>query len=73
MGAAIGSLGIAWVLIPPFGEAGAALALLAADSWMAAFALRTALRQVEDSHKKFLGALFVIPRLREQLQPATEA
>jgi hypothetical protein len=40
---------------------------------MAAFALRTALRQVEDSHKKFLGALFVIPRLREQLQPATEA
>jgi O-antigen/teichoic acid export membrane protein len=73
VGAAIASLGIAWVLIPPLGEAGAALALLAADSWMAAIALRTALRQVEDSHKKFLGALFVIPRLREPLQPATEA
>jgi len=72
VGAAICSLGLARILIPPFGEAGAAFALLAADGWMTGVALRTALGQVEDSHKNFLAALLVVPRLRQPLQGAPE-
>jgi len=72
-GAAMVSLGLAWALIPPFGIVGAALALLATDAWMTSLVLRTTLRQVQDSLKKFIAALFVIPVFRQAVPVAPDA
>src|SRR5580704_780756 len=68
--AALLSLGLAWMLVPQLGTVGAALALLAIDAWMTGFVLRTTLRQVQDTSKKFAVALFAIPRFRHALRPA---
>ena len=67
------SLGLAWLLIPPLGIAGAAIALLVTDVWMTGLVLRTALRHVQDNLKKFVIALFALPHFRHTLQPAPEA
>jgi O-antigen/teichoic acid export membrane protein len=72
-GATAVSLGLAWLLVRPFGITGAALALLITDAWMTGLVLRTALRHVQDSLKKFLFALFVISHFRRILQPVPEA
>lgn len=69
-GAAIASLGLAWVLISHLGTAGAGLALLATDACMTGLVLHTTLRQVHDSLKKFVSALFVIPFVRK-ISPVT--
>jgi O-antigen/teichoic acid export membrane protein len=71
-GAALGSLVLAWALIPHFGILGAALALLATDVWMTTLVLRTTLRQVQDSLKTFIAALFAIPVLRQALPVAPD-
>ena len=67
------SLAMAWLLIRPLGIAGAALALLAIDGCMTGLVLRTALRHVQDTLKKFVVALFALPHFRQILQPAPEA
>jgi O-antigen/teichoic acid export membrane protein len=72
-GAAMASLGLAWVLIPHFGAAGAVGALLATDAWMTGLVLRTALRHVHDSVSTFTVALFSVPSFRQFLKPAPEA
>jgi O-antigen/teichoic acid export membrane protein len=72
-GAALVSLALAWALMPHFGITGAALALLATDALMTGLVLRTTLRHVQDSLKKFVGALFVLPPFRQVLQIAPEA
>jgi O-antigen/teichoic acid export membrane protein len=64
-GVAMTSLGLSWVLIPYFGTAGAGVALLATDILMTGLVLRTTLRQVHDSLKKFASALLVVPFLRK--------
>jgi len=72
-GAALASLGLAWILTPRLGITGAALALLATDVWMTGLVLRTTLRQVQDSLKKFVAALFVIPAFRQAIPATPEA
>jgi len=72
-GAALVSLAVAWALIPHFRMAGAALALLATDALMTGLVLRATLRHVQDSLKKFVAALFVLPPFRQVLQIAPEA
>jgi len=49
------------------------LALLATDAWMTSLVLRTTLRQVQDSLKKFIAALFVIPVFRQAVPVAPDA
>jgi O-antigen/teichoic acid export membrane protein len=72
-GSALLSLGLAWVLIPPLGAQGAAIALLVIDGCMTGLVLRTALHYVQDSFDKFVPALFVLPPFRQVLQIAPEA
>lgn len=72
-GAALVSLGLAWGLIPRFGMVGAAAALLTTDAWMTGLVLKTTLRHVQDSLKKFVAALFVIPVFRQALPVARDA
>ena len=72
-GAALFALVLATMLIPHLGVSGAALALLVADACMTGLVLRTALRHVQDSRRKFVVALFAIPRFRQDLQAAPEA
>ena len=72
-GATVISLFLSWMLLPSLGIAGAAIALLSADACMAWFVLRTALSHVQDSPKKFIVALFSIPRFRQTLQTAPDA
>jgi O-antigen/teichoic acid export membrane protein len=72
-GAALVSLALAWALVTRLGITGAALALLATDAWMTGLVLRTTLRQVQDSLKKFVAALFVIPVFRPALPVARDA
>lgn len=71
--AALSSLGLAWILIPSLGTLGGAIALLAIDGWMTWLVLRTALHHVQDSRKKFVIALFAIPRFQQDFQTAPEA
>jgi O-antigen/teichoic acid export membrane protein len=60
------SLMIAWILAPPFGTTGAALALFATDACMTCLVVRTSLRLVQDNFKNFVEALFAAPRFRRQ-------
>jgi O-antigen/teichoic acid export membrane protein len=71
--AAVLSLGLAWVLIPPLGIAGAAIALLAVDALMTGLVLSTALHHAEDTLKAFLAGLAAIPTFRQVTPPVTEA
>ena len=71
--ATVVSLVLAWLLMPMQGITGAALALLAIDGCMTGLVLRTTLRHVQDTLKKFVVALFALPRFRRTLQPAIEA
>jgi len=57
------SLALAWVLIHPYGNLGAALSLLASEAWMCWFVLPMALRQVDDTAAEFVSAMFRVPRL----------
>jgi O-antigen/teichoic acid export membrane protein len=72
-GGALASLGLAWVLVPQLGIVGAAVALLVTDAWMTGLVLSTTLRHVQDSLKKFVAALFVIPVFRRTLSVAPDA
>ena len=72
-GATMFSLVLGWLLIPPLGIAGAALALLVIDGWMTWMVLRTALGHVQDTMRKFAFALFSLPSVRQTFQPAPEA
>jgi O-antigen/teichoic acid export membrane protein len=72
-GAALFSLGLAWMLVPRFGTAGAAASLLTTDACMTGLVLRTTLRHVQDSLKKFVAALFEIPFFRQVLPAAPDA
>jgi O-antigen/teichoic acid export membrane protein len=71
--AAAFSLGLAWILVPPLGLVGAAIALFATDGWMTGLVLQTSLHHVQDSFRRFVAALFAIPRFRQIFQPAPEA
>jgi len=62
--AAMVSLGLAWMLVPPLGTVGAAVALIATDGWMTGLVLRTSLRHVRDDFSKFVAAMFTIPLFR---------
>jgi O-antigen/teichoic acid export membrane protein len=64
---------LAWVLVPQLGIVGAAVALLVTDAWMTGLVLSTTLRHVQDSLKKFVAALFVIPVFRRTLSVAPDA
>jgi len=66
------SLALAWLLMPTLGIAGAAVALLAIDGCMTGLVLRTTLRHVQDTLKRFVVALFALPRFRQTLQTASE-
>jgi O-antigen/teichoic acid export membrane protein len=72
-GATLLSLGLAWMLTPFLGTAGAAVALLATDTSMMTVVLHTTLRQVQDSLTNFVAGLFVVPSLRSAWQSALEA
>jgi len=66
--AAMLSLGLAWLFVPPLGTVGAAAALLAVDGWMTELVLRAALSHTEDSARRFAAAMFSFPRFREILR-----
>jgi O-antigen/teichoic acid export membrane protein len=67
------SLGLAWMLVTPFGTVGAAIALFATDGWMTWLVLRTSLRHVQDDFRKFVAAMFTVPQFRRPtLQAAPE-
>ena len=66
------SLGLAWILVPSLGLAGAASALFVTDGWMTGLVLRTSLYHVHDSFKQFVVALFAIPHFRSTFQTAPE-
>jgi O-antigen/teichoic acid export membrane protein len=71
--AAMLSLGLAWMLVTPFGTVGAAIALFATDGWMTWLVLRTSLRHVQDGFRKFVAAMFTVPQFRRPtLQAAPE-
>jgi O-antigen/teichoic acid export membrane protein len=70
--AAAFSLGLAWFLVPPLGLVGAAMALFATDGWMTGLVLRTSLYHVQDSFRKFVSALFSVPRFRQIFEPVSE-
>jgi len=72
-GVTVLSLLLAWMLAPSLGIGGAAIALLSTDGWMAGLVLPTALSHVQDSPKKFIVALFSIPRFRHTVQTAPDA
>jgi O-antigen/teichoic acid export membrane protein len=57
------SLALAWALIHPFGIAGAAVAMLLCDVAMCGFVVPLALRQVDDTLKEFVCAMFRRNRL----------
>jgi len=57
-----GSLALAWLLIHPYGNLGAASAILIGEVWMCWFVLPMALRQVNDTPAEFLSAMFRRPR-----------
>jgi O-antigen/teichoic acid export membrane protein len=67
------SVGLAWILIPHLGIAGAAIALVATDGCMTGFVLRTSLYHVQDKFKDFIASLFVIPRFWQTLPTAPKA
>ena len=72
-GAAVLSLGLAWILATALGTVGAAISLFATDGWMTWLVLRTSLRHVRDDFKTFVAAMFTVPRFRRQtLQAAPE-
>ncbi len=60
-GLAAASLGVAYMLVRPFGIVGAALALLLIDAGMCALVLRKALNQLGDSFHDFVMAVFELP------------
>jgi len=62
------SLGLAWALMPWFGIAGAAVAVLVSDGWMAGTVLRTSLTLVGDSPKRFAASLVHVPSFLRTLQ-----
>jgi O-antigen/teichoic acid export membrane protein len=72
-GAALVSLGLAWILIHPLGTVGAAIALLVTDACMTAMVLRTAFHYVQDKPETFVPSLFVLPSFRQLLQTSPEA
>ncbi len=67
------SLGLAYVLIQPLGIVGAALALLLIHASMSWLVLQTALRQVQDTLREFIGAMFTLPPLGRAWRQAREA
>jgi hypothetical protein len=62
------SLGIARILLPQYGVAGAAAALLVADLSMCWMVFRAALRQTRDTAGKFLASVF-LPGRPERFEP----
>jgi O-antigen/teichoic acid export membrane protein len=58
----VGSLLLAWILLHPYGNTGAAIALFAPEVWMCWVVLPTAFRQVHETPREFLAALVRIPR-----------
>jgi O-antigen/teichoic acid export membrane protein len=67
------SLGLAYVLIHPLGIVGAALALLLVHASMSWLVLQTALRQVHDTLREFVVAMFVLPPFGRAWRQAREA
>jgi O-antigen/teichoic acid export membrane protein len=57
------SLALAWVLMKPFGMAGAAAALLVIDCIMVGLVLRVALGQLSDTFGNFAGSMLSIPNV----------
>jgi O-antigen/teichoic acid export membrane protein len=72
-GMALFSLVLAGVLTPIYGIEGSASALLATDTLMTVIALRTALRQVDDTSRSFAVALLALPRFRQALAVVPDA
>jgi O-antigen/teichoic acid export membrane protein len=71
--AAFTSVGFAWMLAHAWGTAGAATALLVMDIFMIACVLRAALECTDDTLKRFVGALFTVPRFRRAIPIAPGA
>jgi O-antigen/teichoic acid export membrane protein len=67
------SVGLAGVLIHPLGIVGAALALLLINVSMSGLVLQTALRQVHDTLREFVVAMFVLPPVGRAWRQAREA
>jgi O-antigen/teichoic acid export membrane protein len=72
-GAALLSLGLAWVLLPGLGAVGAAIALAVMDGVMTIYVLRTALEHTKDTLKNFVTSLFTLSSFRRALQIAPSA
>ena len=72
-GAALLSLGVAWMLSPGLGIVGAAIALVVMDGVMTVYVLRTALECTKDTLKTFVSSLFMVPNFRRVLQIAPSA
>jgi len=67
------SLGLAYVLIHPLGIVGAAVALLLVQASMSWLVLQTALRQVQDTLREFIVAMFTLAPLGRAWRQAREA
>jgi O-antigen/teichoic acid export membrane protein len=67
------SVGLAGVLIQPFGIVAAALALLLINVSMAGLVLQTALRQVQDPLGEFVVSMFTLPLFGRAWRQAREA
>jgi len=72
-GAALVSLGFAWMLLPNLGTVGAAIALVVMDGVMTLYVLRTALECTKDTLKNFVASLLTVPSFRRALQIAPSA
>lgn len=64
------SIGLAWMLLKPFGTAGAAIALLVIDCSMVWLVLRVALRQLSDTAGQFARSMLTMPDFGLLLQYA---
>jgi O-antigen/teichoic acid export membrane protein len=67
------SLGLAYVLTHALGIVGAALALLLINASMLWLVLQTALKQVQDTLREFVAAMFTFPPLERAWRQAREA
>ncbi len=67
------SLGLAYVLIHALGIVGAALALLLINASMLWLVLQTALRQVQDTLREFIVAMFTLAPFERAWRQASEA
>jgi O-antigen/teichoic acid export membrane protein len=72
-GAALLSLGLAWMLLPGLGTVGAAIALAAMDGVMTVYVLQTTLECTKDNLKDFVNSLFSLSSFRRALQVVPSA